>query len=54
MNLFRHIYYAVRHGEWHWGWEQYEGKPQLGFYHEWYDGNQACVHIYKLYIGVTY
>jgi hypothetical protein len=54
MNLFKHIYYAVRYGKWHLGWGQYENKPQLGFYYAWYDGNQACVHIYKLYIGVTY
>ena len=54
MDLFKHIYYAVCHGEWHCDWEQYDGKPQFGFYHTWFDGNHAALHIYKLYIGVSY
>jgi hypothetical protein len=54
MNCFKHIYYAVRYGEWHSGWEQYEGKPQLGVFHHWYDGYHISLHIYRLWIGVSY
>lgn len=54
MNALKHIYWAVRYGKWHLGWGQWEDKPQWGFYHNWFDGNHAVVHIYKLWIGVEY
>ena len=54
MNTLQHIYWALRYGKWYCGWEQWEDKPQLGFYHGWFDGNHAVVHIYKLWIGVEY
>ena len=52
--MLTHIYWAIRYGKWYCGWEQWEDKPQWGFYHDWFDGNHAVVHIYKLWIGVEY
>lgn len=54
MSALKHIYWALRYGTWKCGWGQYEGKPQWGFYHDYYDCNMACFHFYKFWIGVEY
>ena len=54
MNILRHCWWAVRYGEWYCDWIIYENKPMLGFYHTYYDGNWASLHIYKLCISVHY
>ena len=54
MQMLKTIYWAIRYGEWHTGWEQYDGKPQFGFYMTYYDGHHACFHCYKFWLGVSY
>ncbi len=54
MNIFKHIYYAVRHGEWDCGWELYKDKPMFGFYCFRYDGNWFAFHCYKFWLSVCY
>lgn len=54
MKLHKHIYWALRYGEWSWGWEMYPEKPQFGIFYTYYDGNIACFHLYKLWIEVEY
>lgn len=53
-NFFNHCYHAVRYGKWYFGWEGYEGKPMLGIFKEYYDGNLFAFHCYKFYIEVHY
>lgn len=50
----KQLYYTLRYGEWSWGWEMYDGKPMIGFYRGYYDGDWYCLHLYKLWIGVHY
>jgi len=40
----RHIYWALRYGEWSAGWEMYKGKPMIGVYLCYYDGHHCCLH----------
>jgi hypothetical protein len=54
MNMFQHIYWAVRYGDWAWAWESYPGKPWFNANHCYYDGNWATLHIYKFWISVHY
>lgn len=53
-NFIWHIRYAIRQGEWDYGWEQYKNKPQFGFYHTWYDCNWFCAHLGPLWISCHY
>ena len=52
--IYLHVYFAIRYGEWSWGWEMYDNKPMFGFFHEYYDGNYSGFHCYKLWISVIY
>lgn len=54
INFLKHVYYAVRYGEWKCGWEDYLGKPKFLVDHIYYDGNHVVFHCYKLWIEVYY
>lgn len=54
MKFFQHAYWAIRYGEWSWGWEQYEGKPQFAIVTTYYDGNWIAIHVWKLWICCNY
>lgn len=52
VKMLKQIYYAIRYGEWDWGWEMYEGKPMFKFFHFWHDGYWTGLHIYKFWVSV--
>jgi len=54
MEDIKHVYYAIFYGDWECGYELYEGKPKFGFFKCYYDGNHAALHVYNLWISVTY
>lgn len=57
-NLIKHIYYAVRYGDWDIGWDKtWLTQPDHTFFyagHCYYDGYHAAIRIGKFYIGVSY
>ena len=50
----RHAYYAIRYGEWDYGCEFYNGKPMLGVFSTYYDGDWVCAHIGPMWVSVNY
>ena len=54
MNPFRHLYYAIRYGEWEWGWDNYADRYKFGFKHMYYDGDWITFWCFKFYISVNY
>jgi len=54
MNTIKHIWWAIRYGEWYMGTDTYDGQPRFGFESGYYDGNYASFHVYKFYIAVFY
>lgn len=53
-NALRHIYWALRYGEWSVGWKHYKNKPMFGVYFCYYDGYHCCLHIGPGWIDVHY
>ena len=58
MKTLRHIWLAIRYGEWSAGWDSDWGKkPDEPFFHFsrlYYDGHHCYVRIGKGWFGVTY
>jgi len=54
VNIAKHIYWAIRYGEWHCGCEFYKGKPMIGIFYAWHDGNNIGAHLGPLWIGCQY
>lgn len=54
MNELRHIYYAVRYGDWDCGWEYVEDRKRLGWEHLYYDGDWFTLYLGNLWIAVYY
>jgi len=54
---YKHILWALRHGEWHWGFESRKKWPEKRYWHigvKYYDGYWAVLHIGYIYICVNY
>jgi hypothetical protein len=54
VSIFRHIYCAIRRGEWEVGWERWPGCGWLNASALYYDGYYAGARIGWLYISVSY
>lgn len=54
MNIAKHIYWAVRHGEWSLGCEFYKNKPMIGVFWTYYDGNIFAAHLGPFWVGCYY
>ncbi len=58
MSIIKHVWWAVRHGEWSAGWDKSWGeKPGEPFVHcvpVHYDGHHCYLRVGKLWFGVTY
>ncbi|WP_185833430.1 hypothetical protein [Pseudomonas veronii] len=58
MSIFKHIWWAVRYGDWSAGWDADWGtKPNEPFLHctpMYYDGYHCYLRIGKFWFGVTY
>ena len=54
MSPFKHIYYAIRYGEWEAGWDSYTSTNKFGLKHTYYDGDWATLWFFKFYIAVNY
>lgn len=58
MSLFKHIWFAVRYGEWSAGWDrQWGSKPDEPFFYLsalYYDGNHCYLRVGFFWCGVTY
>ncbi len=57
MNIFQHIYYAIRQGDWSAGFDSrktWEDKPYFLADYTYYDGNHACIHIWYFWVSVFY
>lgn len=54
IKFFRHVYWALRYGEWTADWEMYKDKPMLNVNYVYYDGHHVTFHCYKLWICVSY
>jgi len=52
--LAKHIYFAVRHGDWNIGWGRSKDDPWFDIYIGYYDGNYAYARITWLWFGVEY
>lgn len=50
----RSLYNIIRYGFWDYGYNDWPGKPKLGLYYIYYDGNHLCLHIGKFYLSVEY
>lgn len=54
INVVKHIYWALRYGEWSVGWENYKNKPMFGVVTCYYDGNHCCFHVGPGWLSVHY
>jgi hypothetical protein len=54
VNIIRHIYWAVRHGEWSGGCKFYKNKPMIGVFYTYYDGNLFAAHLGPFWIECIY
>lgn len=55
MNKLRAAWFAVRYGEWHAGWDEYEKEDGfLSWTHIYYDGHHRYARIGKFWFGVSY
>ena len=53
-NFFEHIYTALRYGKWYFGCKNYKGKPKLCVSLMPHDGWNFAIHIFPLYLCVSY
>ncbi len=53
-SFFHHAWWAVRHGDWSWGCEQWKGKPQWGFVRTYFDGWRNAFHVGPFWIECDY
>lgn len=57
LRWWQHLYWSVRNGKWHAGWEtkkQWPEKPYLGLSSAYYDGYHWCLHLGPFYLGAAY
>jgi hypothetical protein len=58
MSIFKHIWWAIRYGDWSAGWDADWGttsaEPFLQYQSLYYDGNHRYVRVGKFWFGVTY
>ena len=56
MTIFQHIYYSIRNGEWHSGFDRDKNKSFkfIQFFHDYYDGNHCDLYVWKFYISSYY
>lgn len=50
----KHVYWALRYGEWSVGWENYKDKPKFGVFFMYYDGHHCALHFGPGWISVYY
>ena len=54
MSIFRHIYYAIRYGDWECGFDNHADRYKFGFKHMYYDGDWVTIWFFKFYVAVNY
>ncbi|HHJ1495598.1 TPA: hypothetical protein ACQGQ1_000931 [Pseudomonas aeruginosa] len=58
MSLLKHIWWAVRHGDWSAGWDPHwgskPGEPFIWCKPMYYDGHHCYLRVGYFWIGVTY
>ena len=54
MSKLKHIYWAIRHGDWDCGWERAPGDPWFSFHHGYYDCHWGYVCLGWFWVGVSY
>lgn len=54
MNKLKHIYWAIRYGDWDCGWESTYDRKSFGWDSMYYDGNWFSFYIGCFWVGVYY
>ena len=58
MSIFRHVWFAVRHGDWSMGWDRFwgdqQGEPFICLQRMYYSGDHCYLRVGHFWFGVTY